>query len=108
MLVITQIKENIKDNMLSCHHHIVRKYHKTHIFVYSNTLFFIIYCFKVCLFSIKEMVFLSHILAPFLNTDHPDIYSEHPGFFVTEVDCNIWNIVQFSTTYVQPTPAANI
>ena len=39
------------------------------------------------------------------ETERPNLYPEHPGFFVTEVDSagnlstNICNIVQFSITY---------
>ena len=57
ILVNSQIKENTNDD--ECCYHIVRKYHKTYIFMSPKILFLIIYCFIVCLFFIKEAVVLS-------------------------------------------------
>ena len=59
------------------------------------------YCFKVSLFFIKEVVALSQILGHLQETEHPDL----EGFFDTEVDrignlnTNIWNIPQFNGIY---------
>ena len=72
----------------------------------SKILFLIIYCFKVCVLFIKDAVFLSYIFALLQETEHSDLQPEHRGFFDTEVDrtgspsTNIWNILQFSSTYV--------
>ena len=49
MLVLNQIKGDIKENIWWCHQHIVQKYRIKHILVSSKLLFLIIYCFKVCL-----------------------------------------------------------
>ena len=52
------------------------------------------------------MVILSKIFAPLRENEHSDLQYEHPGFFDTEVNrtgnprTNIWNILQFSSTYV--------
>ena len=53
--------------VMMSNHHIVRKYNKTYLFVYSNMLFGIICYFKVFLFCIKETIVLSEIFAPFSN-----------------------------------------
>ena len=102
ILVTSQIKGNIKDDDWG--QQVVRKYHKTYIFMSPKILFLIIYCFKVCVFFIKEVVVLSWIFAPPKEIERSNFYSEHPGIFFTEVDpagnlsTNIWNIAEFSIT----------
>ena len=96
--------------MSRCHQQILQKYHTTYIFISSKILFFIIYCFKVCLFFIKEAVVLSlryfKIFAPLQETEHSDLWFEHPRFFDVKVDrtgnprTNILNILEFSSAYV--------
>ena len=52
------------------------------------------YCFKVSLFFIKEVVALSYIFVHLQETEHPDL----ERFFDTEIDhthnpkTNMWNI----------------
>ena len=109
-LVINRIKGYIKDDMSRCHQQILQKYNTTYIFISSKILFFIIYSFKVCLFFIKEAVVLIlryfKIFALLQETEHSDLWFEHPRFFDVEVDrtgnpsTNIWNILQFSSAYV--------
>ena len=53
--------------VMMSNHHIVRKYNKRYLFVYSNILFWIICCFKVFLFFIKGTIVLSEIFAHFYN-----------------------------------------
>ena len=67
----------------------------------SKILFLAIYCFKVSLFCIKEVVALSWIFAHLQETEDPDL----ERFFGSEIDhtdnvnTDSWNIPQFGNIY---------
>ena len=71
---------------------------KANFSISSKILFLAIYCFKISLFFIKEVVVLSQIFAHLQETEHPDL----EGFFDAEIDHtdnlnnNTWNIPRFS------------
>ena len=105
-LALNQIKGSIQDDM--CHQHIFQKYHTTYVFISSRILFLIIYCLKVCIFFYQRSGHfqLGICSPPEIWVSRSLMWASNLSIFGAEVDCtgnpstNIWNILQFSSTYV--------
>ena len=105
IMIINQIKGNIKDDMWC--QHIVRKYCKTYIFMSPKILASWSFTASKYVFSLfkKWLFYVRYLLAP-RNLSIQIFNQSIQVFFVIETDrtgklsTNIWNIIQFSTTYV--------
>ena len=103
---------DIKYNMRQCYQHVAQKYLARYFSMSSKILFLPIYCFKVSLFFIKDVIALSQIFYHLQETEHPDmkvslILKLIIKIKLTLICARFVNSAVSTHLISQPTPVAN-